>query len=137
MTVELPVFEAEPADAVGVALFTITGVGIALSRDVPIVVALMMGVVAGTSGGVLRDIVVNEVPDLFRPGGLYASASLGGSAVFVAALEAGLRYGESALLGAGMVFALRMASLRMGVTMPAPQWIGTEDGVQQRPPPPP
>src|SRR3954464_4635945 len=67
-------------DATGLALFTITGTGIALTHDTPLVVAVLMGVIAGTTGGVLRDVVVNEVPDLFRPGGLYASASFVGAA---------------------------------------------------------
>ena len=53
-------------DALGLALFTITGVGIALEQDRPLIVAALMGVIAGTMGGVLRDVVVNETPELFR-----------------------------------------------------------------------
>ena len=44
-------------DATGLALFTITGTGIALAQDAPLVVAVLMGVIAGTTGGVLRDVV--------------------------------------------------------------------------------
>ena len=109
-------------DAIGLALFTITGVGIALAHGAPVIVALLMGVVTGTAGGVLRDVVVNEMPDLFRPGGLYASAALAGAAVFVAAIETGQRYALSAVLGAAIIVLLRLLSLRMGVSIPKPQW---------------
>ena len=109
-------------DAAGLALFTIAGVGIALSRDTPLIVAVLMGVVTGTMGGVLRDVLVNEIPALFRPGGLYATASFVGGLAFVAGLEHGLRYSYSAALGLVCVIALRLLSLRHGVTIPAAHW---------------
>jgi len=110
-------------DAMGLALFTVAGVGIALAREVPLVVALLMGVVTGTAGGVLRDVVVNELPDLFRPGGLYATASLLGGAAFIAALEQELTYGYATAIGIATVVLLRLLSVRLGVTIPAPQWM--------------
>jgi uncharacterized membrane protein YeiH len=109
-------------DAVGLALFTMTGVGIALGRDAPIVVAVLMGVIAGTMGGVLRDVAVNEVPDLFRPGGLYATASFAGALAFIAGLEHGLRYSQAAGVGILVVIVLRLLSVRLGIGIPAPQW---------------
>lgn len=109
-------------DATGLALFTITGTGIALANDAPLVVAVLMGVIAGTTGGVLRDVVVNEVPDLFRPGGLYASASFGGAAGFVLALGQGVEYPYAAAFGVALVIVLRLLSVRLGIGMPAPQW---------------
>jgi uncharacterized membrane protein YeiH len=114
-------------DAAGLALFTITGVGIALAHDMPVIVAALMGVVTGTMGGVLRDVVVNEIPDLFRPGGLYATASFAGGLAFIAALEHGLRYSGAAALGIVIVIGLRLLSLRHGVTVPAPHWQGREN----------
>jgi uncharacterized membrane protein YeiH len=110
-------------DAMGLALFTVAGVGIALAREVPLVVAVLMGVVTGTVGGVMRDVVVNELPDLFRPGGLYATASLLGGAAFVAALEQDLTYGYATAIGIATVVLLRLLSVRLGVTIPAPQWM--------------
>ena len=110
-------------DAIGLALFTITGVGIALARGVPLVIAVVMGVVTGTSGGVLRDVVVNEIPDLLRPGGLYASASLAGALVFVGALQIDVAYANAALLGVATVVLLRLVSVWLGVGIPAPQWL--------------
>ncbi len=117
-------------DALGLALFTVTGAGIALAHDAPLVVAVLMGVIAGTTGGVLRDIVVNEIPDLFRPGGLYATASLAGALVFVACLHQDFEYGTAAIAGAIMVLALRVLSVRLGVAMPSPRW--ANDGDERR-----
>ena len=114
-------------DAVGLALFTMTGAGIALQQGSPIMVAALMGVVTGTMGGVLRDVVVNEVPEMFRPGGLYATASFTGALAFIAALIHDVRYSQAALLGIVVVVALRLVSVRMGVSMPAPQWDARED----------
>ena len=113
-------------DAVGLALFTIAGVGIARAQGSPMVVAVLMGVITGTMGGVLRDVVVNEIPDLFRPGGLYATASLAGALTFVAALESDLRYSSAAAIGVAVVIVLRLASLRLGVSIPAAQWAEEE-----------
>lgn len=109
-------------DALGLALFTISGAGIALSHDAPVVVAVLMGVVAGTTGGVLRDIVVNELPDLFRPGALYATASMAGAIAFVGCLWERMDYTAAAVIGAALVVILRLLSVQLGVRMPAPQW---------------
>ena len=109
-------------DAIGLALFTITGVGIALEQGRPLIVAVLMGVITGTMGGMLRDIVVNEIPDLFRPGALYATASFTGGLAFVAALENELRYSYAAALGIAVVILLRWVSASHGITVPAPQW---------------
>ena len=117
-------------DALGLALFSVTGAGIALAHGAPLVVAVLMAVVAGTTGGVLRDIVVNEIPDLFRPGGLYATASLAGALVFVACLAQAFEYGTAAIAGALIVVALRVLSVRLGVAMPSPQWAATAGGAR-------
>ena len=109
-------------DAIGLALFTMTGTGIALHQGRPLIVAALMGVVTGTMGGVVRDVVVNEVPDLFRPGGLYATASFTGAIVLIAGIQYGMQYPEASALGIVVVVALRLLSLRLGVTVPAPQW---------------
>ena len=113
---------AVKVDAVGLALFTIVGVGGAREQGAPLVIAAMMGVITGTMGGVLRDVVVNEIPDLFRPGGLYATASFAGSLAFIAALENSVRYSYAVGIGFVVIVALRLLSLRHGVSVPVPQW---------------
>jgi uncharacterized membrane protein YeiH len=109
-------------DAIGLALFTITGVGVALEQGSPLIVAVLMGVITGTMGGVLRDLVVNEVPDLFRPGALYATASFTGGLAFIAALHNDMRYSYATAIGVVVVAGLRLVSAAHGITVPAPQW---------------
>ena len=111
-------------DALGLALFTITGVGIAEAHHAPIAVALLMGVITGTMGGVLRDVVVNEVPDMFRPGGLYATASFAGAIAFVTSIRYyDLNYGQAAFIATFVTVLLRLLSVRLNVAIPAPHWV--------------
>ena len=77
------------ADAVGLGLFSIAGVASALVADMPLFIASMMGVITGIFGGVLRDIVCNEVPMVFRDGKPYAICAFLGSWMFL-----GLRFYE-------------------------------------------
>ena len=65
-------------DAAGLALFAVLGTSKALALGVPWLVASVMGVVTGVFGGVLRDVLCNEVPLVFS-GELYATAAWGGS----------------------------------------------------------
>jgi len=60
------------ADAIGLGLFAIAGVAEALRAGMPLFIASMMGVITGIFGGVLRDIVCNEVPMVLRDGKPYA-----------------------------------------------------------------
>lgn len=109
-------------DAVGLALFTIAGVGVAMAHNTPLIVAALMGVVTGTMGGVMRDVVVNELPDLFRPGALYATASFVGALAFIACLENDLRYSYAAAVGTFAVIALRVLSVKLNLAVPAAHW---------------
>ncbi len=113
-------------DALGLALFTMAGVGVALTRETPPVVAILMGVITGTMGGVLRDLVVNEIPEIFRPGTLYATAALVGAFVFIEVLPR-LGYEWAIALGITVIVVLRLASLQFGWGIPAPQWARRPD----------
>jgi uncharacterized membrane protein YeiH len=62
------------ADAVGLGLFSVAGVSSALDAHMPLFIASMMGVITGIFGGVMRDIVCNEVPMVFRDGSPTPSA---------------------------------------------------------------
>lgn len=72
------------ADAFALALFTIVGTrkGVAMEFAAP--VAVMLGVITGVAGGILRDVLTGDVPMVFRPQiYLYATAALAGAVVFV------------------------------------------------------
>jgi uncharacterized membrane protein YeiH len=71
------------ADAMGLGLFAVAGVSQALAADMPVFIAAMMGVITGIFGGVLRDIVCNEVPMVFRDGKPYAICAFFGCWLYI------------------------------------------------------
>ena len=119
--------QAVLVDAMGLALFTLTGVGFALHRGLPPFVASLIGVVTGTFGGVLRDVVSMEIPVIFRPGELYAVSSFAGAWVFLGATWIGLAPVLAAALAFLTIVGLRMASVRWGVRVPDPLWLRKDE----------
>lgn len=105
-------------DAIGLAFFTISGIQIAEKCGQSIVPALVMGLITGVAGGILRDVLCGEIPMTFRRSELYASAALLGGLLYLALPTAGIGPGASALLGAGAIFCLRLAALRWGWRLP-------------------
>ena len=75
------------ADAIGLGMFAIAGVAEAMRAGMPIFIASMMGVITGIFGGVMRDIVCNEVPMVFRDGKPYAICAFFGCWMYI-----GLQY---------------------------------------------
>jgi uncharacterized membrane protein YeiH len=69
-------------DAIGLGLFCATGLHLAWTTGQPPVVAILMGVITGTFGGVLRDLVCNEIPSLFRDHRPYALCALAGGVAY-------------------------------------------------------
>jgi uncharacterized membrane protein YeiH len=111
-------------DALGLALFSLTGLAYATEAGLSPFVAVLIGVLTGTGGGVMRDVLVNETPLIFRPGGrLYALASITGCFVTLAATWAGLGAFPAAALGFVVIVGLRMLSVRYGVSAPDPLWM--------------
>lgn len=109
-------------DSLGLALFSLTGVRYALEAGLPPLPAALMGVVTGTFGGVIRDVLVREVPSIFRPGPLYAAASFVGCLVVLAGpvLEVSQPIADTA--GFATIVLLRVASVRLGLRLPDPHW---------------
>jgi len=70
-------------DALGIGFFTIVGLQIALQAGIGEGYALIMGVITATFGGLLADILCNSVPNLMKPGELYATACLIGGALYL------------------------------------------------------
>ncbi len=70
-------------DALGLALFSILGTRIATEADQPAIVAILMGVISAIFGGVLRDIVCNDIPKAFSDHKPYALFAFGGSALYL------------------------------------------------------
>lgn len=106
------------ADALGLGLFSVTGSSLALEADMPMFVCSMMGVITGIFGGVLRDVICNEIPLVFRRSHLYATCAFTGCWVYL--LLNWLRVAEVAALGfgIGICFALRMLAVRFDWKLP-------------------
>lgn len=105
-------------DAVGLALFTVVGCRIAVDAEVHWLAASLLGVVTGVFGGVLRDVLVNEVPLVMRPGTLYATAAWCGALAMIAAHALGAGEAVSGALGGALVLGLRLAAIRYRLRMP-------------------
>jgi uncharacterized membrane protein YeiH len=105
-------------DAVALAIATSAGVAIAADVDRTPVVLVIMGVLTGTLGGLLRDVVTREVPLVLRAGELYVAASFAGAVAGVAAMQFTSDPILPAVIGAGTTFTLRAGSLAFGWSLP-------------------
>ena len=107
-------------DAVGLGLFTAGGTELTLAAGMPAIVAVLMGMITAVFGGVLRDIVCNEIPQAFRDHRPYAVCSFAGGWVVVAADWLGLAGWVGLLAGATLATALRAMALVFDWRLP--QW---------------
>ena len=99
------------SDAVGLALFAVIGSDKALLAGVGPVGAVMMGILSGIGGGIVRDVLVAQVPTVLRYE-LYALAALAASVVMVAGHALGLPDAPVAVAGATLCFTLRWLAIR-------------------------
>lgn len=105
------------ADAVGLALFAVSGAATALEAGAGPIVAVAMGMVTATFGGVIRDVLGGESPVVLSRE-IYVTAALAGAGAFVAALQAGVPRDVSAALGFAAGFGLRGAAVARGWSLP-------------------
>jgi uncharacterized membrane protein YeiH len=106
-------------DALGLGLFTASGTQIALNAGMPAFVAVLMGMVTAVFGGVLRDIVCNEIPSAFRDHRPYAVCSFFGGWVLVAAVALGASQWTALLCATVTATGLRALALATGFRLPA------------------
>ena len=99
-------------DALGLALFTVSGTQAAIAMGAP-----WLGVITGVFGGIVRDVLCNEVPLVFTAE-LYATASWVGALLLLALLEAGVSPGWAALAGATLVLVIRLGAIRFKWRLP-------------------
>jgi uncharacterized membrane protein YeiH len=104
-------------DAIGLALFTVIGASVAMQLDVPWLIAALMGVITGVFGGVIRDILCNEVPLIFRTD-IYATASLAGALLLIALDHAGMPHSLAILFAMACIVAIRLAAIRWHIHLP-------------------
>lgn len=101
-------------DAGGLALFCIVGTLKAVNAGLNPVTAVLLGVTTAVGGGLLRDVVANEVPQLFNPGDIYALPAFLGAALTVVLAKLEWFNVLTGVAVAGLVFLLRVMAWRAG-----------------------
>lgn len=104
-------------DAAGLALFAVSGAGKALAFHAGPVAATLLGMLTGVGGGMVRDVLVSEIPTVLRTE-LYAVAALLGASVVVIGDALHLPYSVSSGVGAALCFGLRFMAMRRGWHLP-------------------
>lgn len=104
-------------DALGLALFTILGTRIALDLDAHWLVASLMGVITGVFGGIVRDVLCNEVPLVFS-GELYATAAWSGALLLVLTRAEHMQGTIAVAAPTLAVFMIRMAGIHWRIKLP-------------------
>jgi uncharacterized membrane protein YeiH len=105
-------------DAVGLSFFCVVGSEIALGAGTGYFVAVIMGVMTATFGGIIRDILGGEIPVVLRKE-IYATAALAGSGMFAGAWALDLQGTVATLSGFLVCFAIRALALSYGWSLPA------------------
>lgn len=113
------------ADAFGLALFCVLGAAKAQQADVAPTIAILMGVLTGVFGGIIRDVLGREVPLIFTRD-IYATAALLGSTVFVGLSAFGAPRPLAVLIAMTCALVLRLAAIRFHMALPVFS-LGAED----------
>lgn len=106
------------ADAVGLAVFTVLGCKTALANEANLVITVIMGMLTGSGGGIVRDVFSAEVPLFFRKE-IYATACLVGGGAYLALLYLPVHESWAMLGGASVTLAIRLAAIYWELSLPA------------------
>lgn len=104
-------------DAAGLSFFAVAGAQKAIGFGLSPVMSALMGMLTGIGGGMMRDVLLAEIPQVLRSD-LYAVAALAGASIVVIGDRLGLEYGASALAGGVLCFGLRFMAIKYGWHLP-------------------
>jgi uncharacterized membrane protein YeiH len=104
-------------DALGLVLFTVLGCNIGRELGLPVSIVILSGMITGCVGGILRDVLCNDVPLLFRSE-LYASVSVVTGALYIGGLAAGFSHDLTTGVAMTVGLALRLLAIRYQWNMP-------------------
>ena len=104
-------------DAAGLSLFCVTGATKALAFDVGAVQAVLLGAITAIGGGMLRDVLVRDIPMVLRSE-LYAIPALVGATIIVVASRLGYQNPAIAITSAAVCFLIRMVGIRFDLSLP-------------------
>jgi len=105
------------ADAVGMSVFCVLGAQAGLAVNAHWTIAMLTGVMSAAFGGLLRDIIVNDVPLVLRAE-IYALAALAGAGAYVGAVALGIGEGIAAIGGLLIAFGIRGCAIAFNWTLP-------------------
>ena len=105
-------------DSFALSVAVAAGVGVALSLNQSAVIVVLMGMITGCMGGLMRDVVVGDVPVVLKQGELYVTAAFAGATTAVICVTYLLETPLALLAGAAMTWVLRAGSLHFGWHLP-------------------
>ena len=108
----------EVLDTLGLGLFSTAGASVAQQAGCDFYVSLLLGAVTAVFGGILRDIVCNEIPKVFRRSELYATCAIVGSFVFLVSLQFGQHTHAAMLASVLATVLLRFISVQYRIRLP-------------------
>lgn len=112
-------------DAAGLSLFAVSGALKALSFDVGLAQAVILGAITAVGGGTMRDVLIGRIPVVLRSE-LYAIPALAGALLVVSAGQLGASDVPAAVGAAALCFGIRMLGVRFGLDAPAPPGTGRD-----------
>lgn len=104
-------------DAIGLGLFTIVGISKSMEAGLPFWVCVVMGTITGSIGGVVRDVLLNEVPLLLRKD-IYALACVAGGAVYFVCINFNLSISLTELIAGLIVILVRIIAMKFHIQLP-------------------
>lgn len=104
-------------DALGLALFSILGAQVGVAEQLNVLSIVLLGLLTGIGGGVLRDVLANDIPLVLRQE-VYALASLVGILVFWGAYRLGVLLSIAVVLGAAVILIIRLAAIHWNLNLP-------------------
>lgn len=104
-------------DTIGLALFTVVGIEKTLSLEFPFWVAIIMGTITGSAGGIMRDILINEIPLIFRKE-IYALACIVGGLCYFACICLGINPHITPIISAMSVALTRIIAVKFQIGLP-------------------
>ncbi len=105
-------------DTIGLGVFTITGVETGIQNDLNPIISVALGAMTGTFGGVIRDILCNEIPVIFRKE-IYATACMVGASAYVIMHDLGVDTDVIYVVTSLTVISIRLIVVKYGISLPS------------------
>jgi uncharacterized membrane protein YeiH len=106
------------ADAIGLGLFSISGTSLAVTARMPWFTSIIMGVATGVCGGILRDVLCNEVPLILRDSRPYATCAFAGCGLYLLLAQMPLDPVYNVLVSTAFILLARLVTYRFDVRLP-------------------